>query len=173
MTEVRRPSFVPKGLRRAGRRQKTEDAEGIGPEGSGCRFVRHIPILRDRPAKRRGLAEGGQKGERNMKTRLFILGCLVGVVILLSRWGAAQGSKAESNSLEIGVVNVRRVFRDCKRGARYSAEVFTEQQRVKAELEKIGKEVEAGEAGLKALKSGDTVSKLMCFPQNWSILVFV
>jgi len=101
-----------------------------------------------------------------MKIRIAILGCLLGVVFLLSRWGAlagakpsvaqAQESKAESNSLEIGVVNIKKVFRDCKRGARYGAEAFNEQQRVKAELEKIGKEVEAGEAGLRALKPGSS-----------------
>ncbi len=100
-----------------------------------------------------------------MKNRLVILGCLVSVVFLLIAYGYGDGqavSKTESGPCEIGIISVRKVFQDCKRGAKYSAEASAEQQRLKAELEKMSKEVEAGEAGLKALKpgSGDYMTQI-------------
>jgi len=99
-----------------------------------------------------------------MKTRLVILGCLVGVVFLLTRWGAAEPAATipQGGECDIGIISVRKIFQDCKRGARYSEQASAEQQRLKAELEKMSKEVEAGEAGLKALKpgSGDYMAQM-------------
>ena len=92
-----------------------------------------------------------------MKTRVVILCCLLVVVLLFIGYGYGEAeSKADRPSLGIGVVNIKKIFQDCKRGAKYGAEAFAERQRVKAELEKIGKEVEAGEAGLRALKLGSS-----------------
>jgi Skp family chaperone for outer membrane proteins len=92
-----------------------------------------------------------------MKTRVIILGCLLCAVVLFIEYGYGEvDSKAESFSSEIGIVSIQKIFQDSNRGTRYRAEAFTEQQRIRAELEKLGKEVEAGEAGLRALKPGSS-----------------
>ncbi len=59
-----------------------------------------------------------------------------------------------AGALKIGVVSVKRIFKDCKASVRYRAEAVAERERLNAELEKLAKEIEAGQAGLKALKVG-------------------
>jgi len=91
-----------------------------------------------------------------MSIRTFIvLGCLISVVFLSIGY---EYSQAEPNtdrpSLNIGVVSVRKVFRECKSSAKYRQETIAEHNQVMAELEKLSKELEADEAGLKTLKPG-------------------
>jgi len=92
-----------------------------------------------------------------MKAKVIILGCLLCAVVLFIEYGYGEvDSKADSLSSEIGIVSIQKIFQDSNRSTRYRAEAFTEQQRARAELEKLGREVEAGEAGLRALKPGSS-----------------
>jgi len=93
-----------------------------------------------------------------MKIRsAIILICLIGVISLCIGYEHSRaGPKADTSPLSIGVVRVRTVLRSCKRSAKYKVEVLAEQGRKNAELEKLSKQVEAQEAGLKTLKPGST-----------------
>ncbi|HUU19348.1 MAG TPA: OmpH family outer membrane protein [Sedimentisphaerales bacterium] len=88
-----------------------------------------------------------------MKARTMVLGCLAGVVILAMGYEYSQAQpKGDTPSSKIGTVSIMKVFRDCKRSAAHRTEIYAEQNRIRAELEKLSKEIEAQEAGLKALK---------------------
>jgi len=87
----------------------------------------------------------------NIKTR--VLGCLAGVVILAMGYEYSQAQpKADTGSSKIGTVSILKVFRDCKRSAAHRTEFITEQSTIRAELEKLSKQLEAQEAGLRVLK---------------------
>lgn len=92
-----------------------------------------------------------------MKIKTMTLSCLIGLSVLFVGY---QFSRAEAGadepSLKVGVVNVRRVFRDCSRNITYRAEAVAEQSKVRQELGKLAQEIEAAEAGLKALKPGSS-----------------
>ena len=91
-----------------------------------------------------------------MKTKTaIVLSCLIGVVV----WsGGYEFSRAQPStkqpSVKIAVVNVREVFRRCKRNAQYRQEAMAEYREAMTEIDKLSKEIEAEEAGLKALKPG-------------------
>ncbi len=93
-----------------------------------------------------------------MKIRTIILGCLVSAAVLLVGYPPGIDShaqpKTDKSSSKTGVVSVRKVFRDSKRNNKYRADVMAEQTKVRAEMEKLSKEIEAQEAGLKTLKRG-------------------
>ncbi len=93
-----------------------------------------------------------------MKIRTIMLGCLVSAVVLLAGYPTGIDShaqpKTDKPSSKTGIVSIRKVFRDSKRNAKYRTDVMTEQTKVRAELEKLSKEIEAQEAGLKTLKRG-------------------
>lgn len=55
---------------------------------------------------------------------------------------------------KIGVVSLRKIFRDCKRTAQYRQEARYERQRTDAEENKLDGEIEAQKAGLRTLKIG-------------------
>ncbi len=93
-----------------------------------------------------------------MKVKRMFLGCLVGVVVLAmgypdggNRDIRAQ-SKGDTTSLEIGTVSILKIFRDCKRSAAHRSQLIAEQRAIVAELERLSIEIQAEEAGLKALK---------------------
>ena len=90
-----------------------------------------------------------------MKTKAVIISCLMAAAIVALNY---QHSWAESqqqpSSFKIGVVNIERVFQECKRNARYVEQSRAEQQKIISELEKISKEIDAEKAGLKTLKPG-------------------
>ena len=93
-----------------------------------------------------------------MKIKRMFLGCLVGVVVLAmgypdggNREIRAQ-SKGDTTSLEIGTVSILKIFRDCKRSAVHRSQLIAEQRAIVAELERLSIEIQAEEAGLKALK---------------------
>jgi Skp family chaperone for outer membrane proteins len=97
--------------------------------------------------------------ERNvMKIRLaIILSCLTGVIFLSIGYEYSRAEqKADTPGLKIGVVSVRKILRGCKRSAEYKDEVLADQGRTNAELEELFKQIEAQEAGLKALKPGSS-----------------
>jgi Skp family chaperone for outer membrane proteins len=61
-------------------------------------------------------------------------------------------SKSNTPSSKIGVVSILKVFRDCKRSAAHRNELLAEQNKIRATLQALSKEIAAQEAGLKALK---------------------
>ena len=88
-----------------------------------------------------------------MKIRTMVLSCLAGVVIMAMVFEYSQAqSKSNTPSSKIGVVSILKVFRDCKRSAAHRNELLAEQNRIRAALQTLSKEIEAQEAGLKALK---------------------
>lgn len=60
--------------------------------------------------------------------------------------------KQSGAGLKIAIVSIRKIFQECKRGASYKEEAIAEQDRIIAELEKLSREIEAENAGLKTLK---------------------
>ena len=92
-----------------------------------------------------------------MKASTAVLVCLMVVVILVMGYEYSKAQpEAATPSSKIGVVSIRRVFQDCKRSARYNAEVLAEQSRTAAELQRLSKEAEASKAGLNAFKRGSS-----------------
>lgn len=92
-----------------------------------------------------------------MKAKAMFLCCFIGAVVLFA---GHQYSGAEPESVKpepkIGVVSIRRIFQDCKRNVRYRQEATAEQDKIVAELDKLRKEIEAEEAGLRTLKAGSS-----------------
>jgi len=93
-----------------------------------------------------------------MKVKRMFLGCLVGVVVLAmgypdggNRDSWAQ-SKGDTPSSKIGTVSILKIFRDCKRSVAQRSQLNAERNVIIAELEKLSTEIQAKEAGLKALK---------------------
>jgi len=91
-----------------------------------------------------------------MKIKTMVLCCLAGVVVLAmapasNKRGQAQ-LKGDIPSSKIGIVSILKVFRDCKSSAAHRNELLAEQNRIRAELQNLSKEIEAQEAGLKAFK---------------------
>ncbi len=93
-----------------------------------------------------------------MKVKRMFLGCLVGVVVLAmgypdgdNRDSRAQ-SKGDTPSSKIGTVSILKIFRDCKRSAAHRSQLNAEQRVIIDELERLSTEIQAKEAGLKALK---------------------
>ena len=90
-----------------------------------------------------------------MKTKVMVLSFLIGLVVLFVgyeySWAEQEVDKPSS---KIGVVSIQRIFQECKRNAKYEEESAAERNKLNAELEKLSKEVEAEEAGLKTLKPG-------------------
>lgn len=90
----------------------------------------------------------------NLRT-VIILSCLIGVIFVSVGYEYSQAkSETDETSLKIGLVSVRKVFRECKSNIRYREEALAEYNRAMAELERLTKELEADEAGLKTLKLG-------------------
>jgi len=90
-----------------------------------------------------------------MKIRLIILGCLT-VAIILSAGYEANSAEPEGNKgpLKIGVISVQNIIKNCKKSENYRAEIAAEYNKMKAQLDKLAREIEAETEGLKALKTG-------------------
>ena len=90
-----------------------------------------------------------------MKIKTAVLGCLMGVVVLLlvHEYSMAQ-VKTNDTVLPIGIVDVRRALRDCKATAKYRERTNAENNKMDAEEEQISREIQALAAGLRALKPG-------------------
>jgi len=93
-----------------------------------------------------------------MKARTMVLGCLAGVVILAMGYpdGGNRDSQAQSKgdtpSSKIGIVSILKVFRDSKRSDAHRNELLAERNKIRAAWKTLSQEIEAQEAGLKALK---------------------
>ncbi len=92
-----------------------------------------------------------------MKTRIVVLGCLAGAVVLFCghEYSSAQ-LKSDALSSKVGVVSLSTVFRDCKANASYRRKAIAEQETIIAKLDILEKDAAAKEAGLKALKPGSS-----------------
>jgi Skp family chaperone for outer membrane proteins len=90
-----------------------------------------------------------------MKIKTVVLSCLTGAIIVFLgyEYSCAQQNPAAPLS-KIGVLSIRKVFQECQANAKFRAEFLTEQSKIIAEMEALGKEAEALEAGLKALVPG-------------------
>ncbi len=91
-----------------------------------------------------------------MKSKVLIsLSCLVGAAVLFAGYEHSLAQpKPGQLPVKIAVVNVRDVFRNCKRNAKYRQEAMAEYNKTMAELERLSKQIQADEAGLKTLKPG-------------------
>lgn len=88
-----------------------------------------------------------------MRIRLMILSGLIGVFILFVGYEASSAeSEGDKASFKIGAVNIRKVFENCQRTARYREKTLAERGKIEAELDKLVKEIEAERAGLQTLK---------------------
>lgn len=90
-----------------------------------------------------------------MKIKAAVLGCLIAVVVLLVGHRinlATAAPKSGRGDSKFAVVSVQKVIRDCQRSSKYRDETLAERNAKEAELNKLIKEVEAEEAGLKTLK---------------------
>ncbi len=93
-----------------------------------------------------------------MDTKKMVLGGLIICAVVWfvgyeSSWAEPEGQSA---GVRIGVVSVRRIFQDCKRNVQYRQEASAEQESIIAELDKLEKELEAAQAGLKTFKTGSS-----------------
>jgi Skp family chaperone for outer membrane proteins len=70
-------------------------------------------------------------------------------------YGSAK-SRADKAVVNIGVVDVRKCFRDCKRNVKYSADVMAEESKWDTEQGKLSREIDSQKIGLKALKPGSS-----------------
>lgn len=90
-----------------------------------------------------------------MKIRsAIILSCFIGAFFLSLGYEYSQAQPKQEAPFKVGIVNIRKVFRECKINAQYRQETVAEYNKVMSELEKLSKELEADEAGLKTLKPG-------------------
>ena len=92
-----------------------------------------------------------------MKVKTTILGCLIGVVVLLfaHEYSMAQ-MKPNDTTLPIGLVDVRKALRECKATAKYREKTNAENSKMDAEEEQLSREIQALAAGLRALKQGSS-----------------
>ena len=60
----------------------------------------------------------------------------------------------KSDMPKAGAVSIRKIFRDCKRSAKYRQESNAERQKIDGELTKLDSEIKAQQAGLQTLKNG-------------------
>jgi Skp family chaperone for outer membrane proteins len=98
-----------------------------------------------------------------MKVKAVILCCVVFTIVFLTGYRLSRAASGpEQPGLRIGVVSIRKVFRDSARSARYRQQATVERSRTEGRLTELGKEIEAQESGLKVLKpgSGDYLTQL-------------
>jgi len=78
--------------------------------------------------------------------------CAVALLAMLEHGGAATGPVEAPK--KIGIVSVRGVFNASRKHAQYRAQVMARQSQIRAQVEKLAKEIEAEDAELKTLKQG-------------------
>lgn len=105
-----------------------------------------------------------------MNTRVLVLGCLIGLVVLSvgyegfqtppAAFGKTEPSRAEANAdkgrLKVGVVSIQKIFQNSKKVARYRQESLSEQEKARARLEKLAREAATAEEGVKTLRPGSS-----------------
>jgi Skp family chaperone for outer membrane proteins len=92
-----------------------------------------------------------------MRFKAVFLSSLIGVVVLFVGYQhSSAGSASDGTQSKIGVVGIRQIFQDCKRNVKYREEATAAQQKVITELDRLKKDIEFEEVGLKALKAGSS-----------------
>jgi Skp family chaperone for outer membrane proteins len=92
-----------------------------------------------------------------MRAKVVLLSCLAVIVVVFTGYQRGRAAPADDGARpKIGVVDIRQIFQDCKRNVKYRDEATAEQQKIITELDRLKKEIEAEEAGLKALKAGSS-----------------
>ena len=90
-----------------------------------------------------------------MNLKAKTVGVLVTVLALFAMLQYSQAApEATPAPGKIGVVSIRTVFNASNRHKQYRSQVLQAQSRARAQVEDMAKEIEAEEAGLKALKEG-------------------
>ena len=96
-----------------------------------------------------------------MKTKMIFLSCLIGMVVLFIPVGRNKvslakstnaGIKAASAASKIGVVNIREIFDNSKKQAKYTAEATAKRNKLETELNTLAREIEADQEALKTRK---------------------
>ena len=93
-----------------------------------------------------------------MKIRTIILSCLVTmpVLFLAHQYSWAEPPQSQYKVLKIGVVNIQQIFINSQMSKQYEEQAAMERSMILAELEKLSKEIEIEQAGLKTLKTGSS-----------------
>jgi Skp family chaperone for outer membrane proteins len=91
----------------------------------------------------------------DMNVRVKTVGILICVAALFAtfQYGYAAPEAMPPVS-KIGIVSVRTVFNTSKRHVQYRSQVLQAQSRARAQVDDMTKDIDAEEAGLKALKEG-------------------
>jgi Skp family chaperone for outer membrane proteins len=89
-----------------------------------------------------------------MKVKTTVLVCLVVSIVLPMTVEYSRADSKAPKPVEIGVVSILRIFQNCRQGEKYREAAVEERTKTEAELEKLSKEIEAEEAGLRTLKAG-------------------
>ncbi len=88
-----------------------------------------------------------------MKIKAMFLSCLAGMIILAMGYEYSQAQqKAGTSSAKIGTVSIVKILRNSKRSTAHITRMNTEQNKIRAELEKLSKQLKAQEDMLIALK---------------------
>jgi Skp family chaperone for outer membrane proteins len=90
-----------------------------------------------------------------MNIKVKTVGVLIVAAALLATFGYSQAApEATPAPGKIGVVSIRTVFNTSNRHKQYRSQVLQAQSRARAQLDDMTKDIDAEEAGLKALKEG-------------------
>ncbi len=90
-----------------------------------------------------------------MKIKAKTVGILLCVAALFATFQYGYGaSESAPPTSKIGIVSIRTVFNTSKRHAQYRSQVLQAQSRARSQLDDMAKDIDAEEAGLKALKEG-------------------
>ena len=88
-----------------------------------------------------------------MKNRAMVLSCLAGGVILCMSYQYSRAqTEADKPPLKIGVVSIRKIFRDCERAKSHEKQIRAEEDKINAGLNLLKKKIDAAEAGLDTLR---------------------
>ena len=92
-----------------------------------------------------------------MKAKNIVFFSLLGLAVLFVSYGHswAESSDKPSDS-KFGVVSIRMIFEQSQKNVKYRQDAEAEQSQIIAELEKLSKEADADEAGLKTLVTGSS-----------------
>ncbi|HPS54357.1 MAG TPA: OmpH family outer membrane protein [Sedimentisphaerales bacterium] len=91
-----------------------------------------------------------------MKAKSILFFSLLGLAVLFVSYGSwAEPSNTTSDS-KYGVVSIRTIFETSQKNVKYRADAEEQQNKMIADLEKLSKEAEADEAGLKTLVAGSS-----------------
>lgn len=97
-----------------------------------------------------------------MKAKRIVLSCLLGAIIFFTlgfehSWAAGKLSKSATRDLEtpkVAVVSIRQIFANSKRNTDYREKVIAQEDKVKAQLIELSKEIEAVRAEMNTRKVG-------------------